>query len=503
MALRVKAGMPAAGRWLPGRGARGLASRAVPASPAVLPFEAIPRCPGNKWLRTLRVWKEQGQENLHLEMEQKFQELGPIFRYDLGTTHSVMVTLPEDAEKLYGTESAHPRRMHLEPWLAYREMRGQRPGVFLLNGPQWRFDRMRLNPGVLSPKGTQKYIPMVDVVAREFSKVLKKKVLQNARGSLTLDAQPSIFHYTIEASSFALYGERLGLLDSSPRPASLDFLRALGVMLKSTPPLLFLPRGLSRWTSAKVWEAHFGAWDCIFQYASDSIQNIYQELALGRPRHYSGILAELLLQADLPVDAIRANATELTAGSVETTSYPLLMTLYELARNPHVQQALHQESLAADAAITENPQRVSTELPLLRAAVKETLRLYPVGLSVQRHTTSDLVLQNYRIPAGTLVQVSLYSLGRNPAVFPRPERYDPQRWLDEKGSGKSFRHLAFGFGVRQCLGRRLAEVQMMLFLHHVLKNFLVETLNQEDVKMIYRFVLKPDSMPLLTFRARD
>lgn len=55
-------------------------------------------------------------------------------------------------------------------------------------------------------------------------------------------------------------------------------------------------------------------------------------------------------------------------------------------------------------------------------------------------------------------------MGRNPAVFPRPERYMPQRWLERK---KSFQHLGFGFGVRQCLGRRLAEVEMLLLLHHV------------------------------------
>lgn len=55
-------------------------------------------------------------------------------------------------------------------------------------------------------------------------------------------------------------------------------------------------------------------------------------------------------------------------------------------------------------------------------------------------------------------------MGRNPALFPNPERYLPQRWLD---SQLHFHHLAFGFGVRQCLGRRLAEVEMLLLLHHV------------------------------------
>lgn len=56
------------------------------------------------------------------------------------------------------------------------------------------------------------------------------------------------------------------------------------------------------------------------------------------------------------------------------TAYPLLMTLFELARNPEVQEALRQESLLAEAKISEHPQRAPAELPLLRAALKETLR---------------------------------------------------------------------------------------------------------------------------------
>lgn len=52
--------------------------------------------------------------------------------------------------------------------------------------------------------------------------------------------------------------------------------------------------------------------------ANNSIQKIYQELALGRPQHYSGIVAELLLNADMTLDSIRASSIDLTAGSVDT-----------------------------------------------------------------------------------------------------------------------------------------------------------------------------------------
>lgn len=56
------------------------------------------------------------------------------------------------------------------------------------------------------------------------------------------------------------------------------------------------------------------------------------------------------------------------------TALPLMMTLFELARNPTVQQALRQESMATEPNIYENPQRLRMELPLLWAAIKETLR---------------------------------------------------------------------------------------------------------------------------------
>ncbi|EHB01376.1 Cytochrome P450 11B1, mitochondrial [Heterocephalus glaber] len=499
MTFRLKADIWLAGSWLCLRGARALGTRAVVApKTTVLPFKAIPQYSGNKWQKVLQIWKGQDYDDLHLEVDRAFQELGPIFRYNMGKTQIVSVMLPEDADQLYRAEKVYPYRKVMEPWIAHRQHRGKKPGVFLLNGPEWHSDRLQLNPNVLSPKAVQKFLPMVDIVARDFSEALKKKVLQSAQRILTLGIQPSICNYSIEASNFALFGERLGLLGHNPSPNSLNFIHALETMFKSTRKLMFLPRYLPSWMSSQVWKEHFEAWDHISDYAENCIQKKYQELAAGSPQYYSGIMADMLLDGDSSLGVIMANSLDFIAGSVDTTTYPIMMTLFELARNPTVQQALHQESLAAEPSISGNPQRATMELPLLRAALKETLRLYPVGLFVERILSSDLVLQNYHLPAGTLVHLYLYSMGRNPSVFPSPERYNPQRWLDSR---QTFHHLAFGFGVRQCLGRRLAEVEMLLFLHHILKSFHVETPLQEDVKLAYNFVLMPTTFPPLTFRA--
>ncbi|KAJ1195355.1 hypothetical protein NDU88_004636 [Pleurodeles waltl] len=189
-----------------------------------------------------------------------------------------------------------------------------------------------------------------------------------------------------------------------------------------------------------------------------------------------------------------ARVTEVTA----MTAMPLLFTLFELARNPQVQTLLREEIKAADSQGHQDITKLLNSLPLLKGAIKETLRLYPVGITVQRYPTKDVTLHNYRVPAGTLVQVGLYAMGRSSEVFTKPGRYDPERWLNKDDNG--FKALAFGFGSRQCIGRRIAEMEMMLFLVHVLRNFQIDTVSKEDVKTVFRFILMPEKPPLLTFR---
>ncbi|XP_042339191.1 cytochrome P450 11B, mitochondrial-like, partial [Plectropomus leopardus] len=99
--------------------------------------------------------------------------------------------------------------------------------------------------------------------------------------------------------------------------------------------------------------------------------------------------------------------------------------------------------------------------------------LYPVGTTVQRYPIKDIVLQNYHVPAGTMVQACLYPLGRSAEVFEDPLCFDPSRWSSGRKEGQkgeeagAFRSLAFGFGARQCVGRRIAENEMQLLLMHV------------------------------------
>ena len=65
------------------------------------------------------------------------------------------------------------------------------------------------------------------------------------------------------------------------------------------------------------------------------------------------------------------------------------------------------------------------------------------------------------------MQVSTYALGQDPTFFLNPGKFDPTRWLSKDKELIHFRNLGFGWGVRQCVGRRIAELEMTLFLIHV------------------------------------
>uniref|UniRef100_A0AAY4ABF5 steroid 11beta-monooxygenase n=1 Tax=Denticeps clupeoides TaxID=299321 RepID=A0AAY4ABF5_9TELE len=489
----------------------------------IQPFEKIPHTGNNGWINLLRFWKEDRFKDLHKHMETTFSTLGPIYRENLGSQSTVNILLPADIGELFRSEGLHPRRMTLQPWATHRETRKHSKGVFLKNGTEWRADRLLLNREVMMSSAVRRFLPLLDDVARDFCLMLRRRVeTEGNRGDgchrLTLDPSPDLFRFALEASCHVLYGERIGLFSSSPSQESERFIWAVERMLATTPPLLYLPSRLLLRLRAPLWTQHATAWDHIFSHAEARIQTGYQRLraqqsgavdtAVGGPAgRFAGVLGQLMERGQLSLELIKANITELMAGGVDTTAVPLQFALFELARNPEVQERVRAQVQLSWKQASGDAQRVLQGAPLLKGTVKETLRLYPVGITVQRYPVRDIVLQNYHIPAGTLVQACLYPLGRSRDVFLEPERFQPTRWepsktgfpRDTEDQGASFRSLAFGFGARQCVGRRIAENEMQLLLMHVLLNFRLSITSSEDLKTKYTLILQPESPPSITF----
>lgn len=134
---------------------------------------------------------------------------------------------------------------------------------------------------------------------------------------------------------------------------------------------------------------------------------------------------------------------------------------YELAHHPDVEQRVHAEI----GSVLQGRPVQAEDLPALdytRRVVKETLRLHPAPWMLGRRALVPVRLGQTELPAGTELAYCTYAVHRNPTVHPDPLRFDPDRWLPDRARNLArCSDIAFGSGVRKCIGDALTMNQIL------------------------------------------
>lgn len=160
--------------------------------------------------------------------------------------------------------------------------------------------------------------------------------------------------------------------------------------------------------------------------------------------------------------------TLLTAG-IETTALALAWAFHEVSRHPEVERRLVAE---LDEVLGGRPVTFA-DLPRLTytaAVVHEVLRMYPVWI-LMRRAVEPVDLDGVRLPAGAEVIVSPHALHHDPASFPDPHRFDPDRWLSPSHAVPRGAYIPFAAGVRQCVGNAFAQAEVVITLATVLSRW--------------------------------
>jgi cytochrome P450 len=180
------------------------------------------------------------------------------------------------------------------------------------------------------------------------------------------------------------------------------------------------------------------------------------------------VLSMLLLARDedgapMSDGELRDELLTLLLAGHETTATGLAWAVERLVRHPG-----GLERLAGDPRYAE-------------AAVQEALRLRPVVALVLRKLLEPLALAGRELPAGTLVAPCILLVHRRPDVYPEPDAFRPERFLNGGGrAAQSFAWIPFGGGVRRCLGAAFAQFEMQVVLQTLAESVRLEAVGASE-----------------------
>ncbi|MBD2694458.1 cytochrome P450 [Anabaena catenula] len=168
----------------------------------------------------------------------------------------------------------------------------------------------------------------------------------------------------------------------------------------------------------------------------------------------------------------------------ETTASALTWALYWIHHLPKVRETLLTElnSLGKNADFNE-----IFRLPYLTAVCQETLRFYPIAMiTLPRMVKTPTTIMGHEFEPGVLLTPCIYLTHRRPDLYPEPDQFKPERFLERQYS--QYEYIPFGGGNRTCIGMAFAMFEMKLVLATVMSHLDLTLVDNIAVKPIRRGV---------------
>ena len=193
----------------------------------------------------------------------------------------------------------------------------------------------------------------------------------------------------------------------------------------------------------------------------------------------------------MPDEQLRDEVMTLLLAGHETTAVSLSWTWYLLAQNPDVEKRLWSELRRVLNGRSPGIQDLA-ELRYTDRVVREAMRLYPPVWAVVRTCVKECEIGDYRVPAGATVLVSQWVMHRDPRFYDDPERFDPDRWLEDRAKGiPKFAYFPFGGGPRTCIGSSFATMEAVLVLATIAQRYQIRVSQNYSVEPLPTMTLRP------------
>ncbi|KAF2712854.1 cytochrome protein [Pleomassaria siparia CBS 279.74] len=233
------------------------------------------------------------------------------------------------------------------------------------------------------------------------------------------------------------------------------------------------------------------------RYAIQSIQR-YKNIIAADPWNPTPTLFTKLFKAGeegLSQEEIVNSAEVYIIAGSDTTAHTLTYLIWAVCRDREVKRRLVEEVAGLEEAYTNEDLK---RLLYLGQVLDETLRLFCAAPSGLPRDVPDggCDVDGYWMPGGTTVSTQAYSMHRDTAIFPEPEKFDPLRW---ENPSKQMRDnsMPFGGGARSCIGVHLAYMELRFATARFFRAFpnanisSLEGFSDEDMEQVIYFLMFP------------
>ncbi len=353
-------------------------------------------------------------------------------------------------------------------------------GLLTSEGDAWRRQRRIMAPA-FDPRSIAGYTPIMTDVTQELL--------------ATWDALPNFGEVDVAAAMMqvAMQIVSRALFSSDSNEIANVIERGVGEYQTTVRPglldLLHIPQWLTRFVSPRRSEAIFDELDRLV----DKLLRSHDPTA-----ERQDLLARLIAARDsqrhdgMTAQEVRANIVTVFMAGHETTAQALAWTWYLLSQHPAAEARLHDELAVALEGRAPRHEDLAN-LHYARMVIEESLRLYPPAHTLAHQSVAADEVLGHRIPAGATVLIVPWLLHRKPALWERPDRFEPERFSPERSAARPrFAYIPFGAGPRVCIGAAFAMQEALIILATIAQR--------------YRLHLKPgypvEPQGLITLRPR-
>ncbi|XP_065161285.1 cytochrome P450 4C1-like [Atheta coriaria] len=419
------------------------------------------------------------------------KEHGEFFRLVMGPEKVLVISRPEHIEVILSS-TRHIKKSEnynlLIKWLGN--------GLINSSGNYWRKHRKIITP-TFHFKCLQDYSEFMAKNLNILIEILKTKQSKviNIDHFIKLYALDSICDSAMRHSINAQANEEHSYVRALKGYLDIHMTRFFSVLLRA--PIVFNNSALGRRQDEHI--------DCMKSFTNQVINSRKAERATHsktsttntsnsdefeeRPkRSFLDLLLDKQDEEHVLSDAeIREEVSTFMFAGHDTVSSTIGFCLYELAKHPDVQAALVEESytvMPRGKQVEVNCANI-TALKYLDRVVKECMRIYTTVPLIERQIEEDVELEGLRIPAGTTIQVMMYTMHNNAKYYPDPEKFDPERFSTENSRNRhAYAYIPFSAGPRNCIGYKYGQLMTRASVINILRNFKVSLPEGEQYKPV-------------------